>query len=177
MKRSLPAILIGIALLPACGGEELTGPPEVKLGRHECAECGMLINEDRCSTALLVEDRGRRDYWHFDDIGCMLDIERKRAGEVRIIERFVRDYDTKDWLPAQQASFLMAHPKQLHTPMGTGIVAFATQAQATQAQAQFPGEVHDHASLVLARIAWLEKHFGPLDPPAGEPASPAGGGN
>ena len=159
MKYLMSAMMIGVCAINGCSTNELSGPPTIKLGRHECKECGMLVNEDRCSSALLVEDRGRRDYWHFDDIGCMLDAESKH-NEVKVLERFVRDYDTRVWTHAEQAWFVMAHPKTLHTPMGSGIVAFVSRQSADAATQQFSGEVHDFPSLVQARIAYLQKLFG-----------------
>ncbi len=163
MKRILAAITVGVCVLTGCSSNELSGPPTIKLGRHECKECGMLVNEDRCSSALLVEDRGRRDYWHFDDIGCMLDAERKHKDDVRVVERFVRDYGSRVWTPAEQASFVMAHPKKLHTPMGTGIVACAKRADAEAVQKEYAGEIHGYPSLIEARIAFLEKLFGSVE--------------
>lgn len=151
-----------LCALTGCSSNELSGPPTVKLGRHECKECGMLVNEDRCSSALLVEDRGRRDYWHFDDIGCMLDAERKHK-DVKVLERFVRDHDTRAWTHAEQAFFVMAHPKALHTPMGTGIVALAHRPRAEATKNEYAGELHEYPSLVAARIAFLEKLFGAVE--------------
>lgn len=169
MRTMLTTILIivicitGVSVINACSSSELSGPPTIKLGRHECKECGMLVNEDRCSSALLVDDRGRRDYWHFDDIGCMLDAERKHKDDVRVLERFVRDHASREWITVEQATFVMAHPKKLHTPMGTGIVAFSTRSDAEATQREHAGEVHDFAALTRARIAWLEKQFGSLE--------------
>lgn len=163
MKPMLAAMILSVCTLAGCSSNELSGPPDVKLGRQECKECGMLVNEDRCSSALLVEDRGRRDYWHFDDIGCMLDAERKHKNDVRVLERFVRDHASRAWTPAEQAVFVMAHPKTLHTPMGTGIVAFAKREDAEAAQREYAGEVLDYAALTRARVAWLEKQFGSLE--------------
>ena len=45
---ALAASLAALATLASCQQTPLTGPPELKLGRQECGDCGMLINEDRC---------------------------------------------------------------------------------------------------------------------------------
>lgn len=163
MKMMLAAITVVVCMLNACNNNELSGPPTIKLGRHECKECGMLVNDDRCSGALLVEDRGRRDYWHFDDIGCMLDAEREHKDEVSVIDRFVRDHASRGWTRAENASFVMAHPKTLHTPMGTGIVAFSNRTDAESAKREYSGEVLNYAGVTRARIAWLEKLFGSVE--------------
>ena len=163
MKPMLAAMILSVCTLAGCSSNELSGPPDVKLGRQECKECGMLVNEDRCSSALLVEDRGRREYWNFDDIGCMLDAERKHKADVRVIDRFVRDHASRSWTRAENASFVMAHPKTLHTPMGTGIVAFSNRTDAEAAQREYSGEVFNYAGVTRARIAWLEKLFGSVE--------------
>lgn len=119
----------------------------------------MLVSEDRCSSALLVDDRGRRDYLFYDDIGCMLDSERDGSSP-QVLERYVHDYNTRQWVRAEEATFVFAHPKQLHTPMGSGMVAFATETNAKQSAAQLNAMVLSFTDLVLARRAYMDEHFG-----------------
>lgn len=127
--------------LAACQRPPMSGPPEVALGRVECAECGMLIVEDRCSAALLLDDRGRRDYAHYDDIGCLLDHERTGLDGRKVLERHVHDYATRAWINADTAWFLFTDPDSLRTPMGTGIGAFGTADGATAMQQTVGGKV------------------------------------
>lgn len=104
----LPAVTLGMWALVglACERADLTGPPTLRLGRDECAECGMPINEDRCASGMLVVREGRRDHIHFDDLGCMLDFERHGGGGVTVLERFARDYTARTWISAERATFL-----------------------------------------------------------------------
>lgn len=155
--RVAALIVLGLA---ACSSEPLTGPPEVKLGRSECAACGMIISEDRCSSALLIEHDGRREYRLFDDIGCMLDDERESGEGRRSIERYVHDHDTRGWIEASRAVYLFTEHDAIATPMGSGIVAYATSESAERSKAAHPGVVHDLDSLAAARRAWMEKHHG-----------------
>ncbi len=131
MRRSRatnPTLVIVLAAtVVACGGDAGIGPPEVRLGRDECVECGMLIMEDRCSAARLIEVRGTREAQHFDDIGCMLEIEREDPAPT-VVERYVRDHGTRAWVPAARAAFIQS--EAIHTPMASGIVAFADRSGA-----------------------------------------------
>lgn len=155
------SVVVAVASLVACRSEPLSGPPtEMKLGRHECAECGMIVSEDRCSSALLVEEDGRREYLYYDDLGCMLDDERTGMGDRTVIERHVHDYDTKAWVDATKANFLFTDTKALHTPMGSGMVAFALQTSAEAARGRHGGQVVTYAELAKLRAQWMHERYG-----------------
>ncbi len=144
-----------------CDRAELTGPPTLRVGRDECVECGMMINEERCSSALLVEDRGIREFLFFDDIGCMLDYEQQPHAEQRAIERFVHDFATQQWLNARAAVFVAADRQKLTTPMASGLVAFATVEQAQEAINTYGGQTMSAEELSAARVAWQESRRAP----------------
>lgn len=166
------SVVVAVASLVACRSEPLKGPPaEMKLGRHECAECGMIVSEDRCSSALLVEDDGLREYLYYDDLGCMLDDERAGLGERKVIERHVRDYDTKAWVEAGAAQFLFTDTKALHTPMGSGMVAFALQTSAEAARAKHGGQIVSYVELAKLRADWMHERYGKPEADHGEPAA------
>lgn len=148
------------ATITGCSPPPLEGPPEVRLGRVECAECGMLISEDRCSSALLIEREGVREHLNYDDLGCMLDDERDGLDGATVVDRFARDYESRTWVRADAATFLFSEDKSLHTPMGSGIVAFSTRSVAEAARGKHAGTFHDYASLQDARRAWMEARFG-----------------
>lgn len=154
----IPAVAAACLLVSACDRAPLTGPPELHLGRDECAECGMLINEDRCSAALVVEappSSGRRRHLLYDDIGCLLDAELSRDAEFTIIERYVRDHAERTWHRAESAAYVIAPPDRLPTPMGSGMVAFKQRA-AAEAAAAAAGESADYAGLLNARRRWWD---------------------
>ena len=167
LGRLIPAGVVALAaLVPACSRTDLTGPPELRVGRDECGECGMIVSEDRCSSALLVEIGGRREHVVFDDIGCMLDYERDKAGGYTPVDAFVHDHGTGAWARAADAHFLYADRERLPTPMGTGIVAFAGADGALAKQREFGGEVMDYGRLAVARRDWMWARYGK---PAGAP--------
>lgn len=161
--RSLMMTLVMATLtlgLSSCGGAPLSGPPELKLGRSECAECNMIISEDRCSCGLLVDDAGHREHLLYDDIGCMLDDEHAGLNGRNVIERYVHDHQSKAWVEVGRAVFVMADPKALPTPMGSGIVAFASRTAAEEAAARHGGKTLDYPELVTARRRWMEERYG-----------------
>jgi nitrous oxide reductase accessory protein NosL len=153
-------VIIASLALAACVRNELSGPPELRPGRDECHECGMIINEDRFAAALLVEDRGRREHLLFDDIGCMLDSERAGLAPRTVLLRFVHDHDSRAWVDAQRASFVFADADAVHTPMGSGILAFAGADAAKETQGRLGGEVMNLEQLARAREEWMVSRYG-----------------
>ncbi len=160
MTRRL--ILVSVAVgtlalaLTGCGRESSSGPPTLKLGRDECRECGMIVSEDRCSAALLIERQGRREYALFDDLGCMLDLEHDGLDGAAVVARFVHDHTTRSWVDAAQATFLFADPDKLRTPMGSGMIAFAVRGDAEKARAEMGGTLLDYQGLAAAREEWRD---------------------
>jgi hypothetical protein len=120
----------------------------------------MLISEDRCSSALLIERDGHREYLNYDDLGCMLDDEQEGLERSMVIDRFVRDYGTRAWVCADDATFLFTEDQSVHTPMGSGMVAFATMMAAEAARPKEAGTLHNYRSLQAARREWMEKRYG-----------------
>lgn len=149
-RRVLFAAALAAAALAACSRQPLSGPPELRLGRDECGECGMLISEDRCSSAVLIVRDGAREHVLFDDIGCMLVYE--DSGEHPVpVESFVHDYASGSWVAAPQASYLVADRGALSTPMASGIVAFASEEGAYALQKRVGGQVVSLSGLRDAR--------------------------
>ncbi|MBX9717904.1 MAG: nitrous oxide reductase accessory protein NosL [Microbacteriaceae bacterium] len=163
-------IALAAWLLSACERAPLSGPPDMPLGRHECKACGMLVSEDRCSSALLAESNGRREYFYYDDLGCMLDQIREGLDDSKIIEHFARDYNSRSWFAATDATFLFADPAKMQTPMGSGIVAFSTSSDAEKAKARFGGRMMGYADLAHARREWTEERYGRSKSQDGHPA-------
>ncbi len=142
--------------LTGCDDRPLSGPPELRLGRDECAECGMLIDDDRSACAVLVDDRGLRSHLLFDDLGCLLDHEREGLDGRTVVERFARDYETRAWVPAELAHYIVAPSDELPTPMGSGLAAFAARDDAERAALARQGRVVDLSGLIRARLDWKE---------------------
>ncbi len=150
--------LLGVQ--PGCAGDDLSGPPQLRLGHDLCAHCGMIVNEDQCSCALLVEAQGRRQHLIFDDIGCMFDYQREHEKEATLLDEFVHDHSARTWVTASSAVMLFGVHVRPETPMGSAIIAFADKAAAEKARAQWGGEAMDAAGAALARLAWLDARYG-----------------
>lgn len=152
-------LLAPLALI-GCDRVSIEGPPTLRLGRDECGECGMAIHDERSSAAILVEADGRRDYLLFDDIGCMLDLVRAGGPELHVVSAYVHDHSNNTWIVAPDAVFLMADGASLHTPMGSGLAAFADRAAAEHSQREFGGEILDYSSVADRRRERMEERRG-----------------
>lgn len=150
-------LLAAIASLHGCRGAALLGPPTLRMGRDECAECGMIISEDRFSSALLIERDGIREHILFDDIGCMLDYERSHADQA-VKERFVHEHDTRAWRTASGSAFVCSD--SITTPMGSGLAAFADTAAAEDRAKLTRGRMLSLEQLAEFRVQWRQKRYG-----------------
>jgi copper chaperone NosL len=145
------ALAAGTLIPGGCSRPPLSGPPELRLGREECAECGMLVVENRFSAAALVERSGEKVYEYFDDIGCMLDRDDDRDGSSTVDARYVHDHATGAWLLAEHALYVRVDHRRLQTPMGSGLAAFGDRAEAEKLRASFGGDHLDWDSVCTAR--------------------------
>ena len=106
-----------LAVFSGCSGARDSTPPKVRFGQEACAECHMIIDDDRFCGALLGEEGM---YSKFDDIGCM---KRFEDDHRRVSwPGWVRDFVSRGWLKKEEAYYVRA--KNLPTPMGSGIAAF-----------------------------------------------------
>lgn len=168
IRRTLVAIAV-VALglgAPSCSRPALSGPPELKLGRDECADCGMLVSEDRCSSALLIEVSGVREHAIFDDIGCMLDYMHEPPADTRAVEAFVHDHGTRQWISADASFVLFADRAKLKTPMGFGIVAVASRNEAERLQRSYGGEIVSWSEASARRLVMKHRPVPPVPPDA-----------
>lgn len=162
MNRTL-LLSTALLLLSGCTRPDPSGPPTLRLGRDECAECGMIINEDRFSSGMTVRRDNAPETLLFDDIGCMLDYTRDHAADFTVTSTYVHDHTTKSWTPAHAAVFLYTDKDRLPTPMGSGIAAFSSTPAAEHARAEHGGNLIDFTSLAPARRRWMEERYGSPD--------------
>ena len=121
------AIIMIVALAAGCSREAGDGPPQVRYGQDECALCGMIVSDERHAAALrAVVDGETRDLL-FDDVGDMVEYEQENSS-VKAVRRYVHDFETRRWVDAEQAKFVQ--DDKVHTPMGSGILAFADEMRA-----------------------------------------------
>ena len=143
------ALVVLFALVGAgCGGAaSADGPPEINYGRDICVHCGMMINDDRFAAAYTLGDGTEKK---FDDIGGLL-IHAREMGEVGEATVWVSDFDEKVLIDAKTAFFVPT--LGVTSPMGHGILAFATRERAEAFAADLGGTV----------ITWEEVLALPVD--------------
>ncbi len=125
--RQLSRVFFAVGLMLLLGAcsqtADTTQPPEIAYGQDVCDNCNMLISEEKFAAAYWTADgRARR----FDDMGEMLSYMQSNPEE--IASAWVHDVNSAEWLPAEDAYFVMN--SGLMTPMGTGIVACGSEDEA-----------------------------------------------
>jgi len=149
MRRWESFILTALVLLllAGCGQTENTEePPKIVYGQDVCDRCGMIINEENFAAAYWTTGGEAR---RFDDIGGMMAYLVEEAEDVA--SYWVHDYASGEWIRAEESTFVL--DRNLQTPMGFGIAAFADPAQAQAlATGQEGAEVVSFAELQAKRI-------------------------
>jgi copper chaperone NosL len=110
------AALAAIGLVAGCQPVDRSRPPPLRFGQEACAQCRMIISDERFAAALTTE---AGDTAKFDDVGCLVqhEAERFRASTAY----WVRDFKADGWLSARDATFVRS--KQIASPMGFGLAA------------------------------------------------------
>ena len=131
MTRSKFIVFLILTFLVSCQSPvDLSEPPEIRYGEDICAECGMIISEPRFAAAYYTVDGNAR---RFDDIGGMASHHAEHQEDV--VHFWVHDYDTEEWIIADQAFFVMSD--QIYTPMDFGVVAISDQSRAQELASEF----------------------------------------
>jgi copper chaperone NosL len=126
VKRCIVFTLLLLAV--GCSRTNPDAPPTVYYGESVCTECGMIVSDERFASAVIIRDNhGRLETLVFDDVGDQVIYEKARP-ELDIVRRWVHDYAGTAWIPAESAHYVKA--AAIHTPMASGIVAFADPAAA-----------------------------------------------
>ena len=147
--RKICRVLVGTSLLlltAACGSDSHSGPPTIHYGQDACADCGMIISEERFASAIVMADSEEAPLL-FDDVGCMISYEHQHS--IPHAKRYFHDAATHQWLREKEAHLIKsARP----TPMGSGIVAFATPSSAqTYDNKNSAPTVHTYEQLLAAK--------------------------
>ena len=117
------ALMIAVSWTIGCTAQARS-PEPVPVDRVECARCRMLISTDSGGGEIVSSAEDTRFY---DDIGCLASDWSTHRDRARAYVRVAGGR----WSEAGAASY--AQPKGVETPMGSGIVAFATNAEARAA--------------------------------------------
>ena len=131
-------------LLGGCGDTVPVAPPAIHYGQDACAVCGMIISDERFAAGLVAEGPDGLEARAFDDIGCLLDDDALHENRP-VAGRWVRDFRTDQWRPADRAVFV--HSRSVHSPMAYGLAACGDDASARVLLAEFPGELLDFGAV------------------------------
>jgi copper chaperone NosL len=116
-------------------------PPDIILGEDVCSECGMSITDLRLAAAIVIP--GSQDLL-FDDLAELVNYRQDHQLPANAAF-FVHDYDSREWLAAEQAFYVTS--KNLHGPMGGTLVAFAIKGRAETFASEVGGQTLDFATL------------------------------
>lgn len=111
-------VLVAVLLACAAGCRPHGVKPVDLYPEDICSTCRMAVSDERFA-AEIIDDNG--EVFKFDDVGCMLSF-RTAHRECAAAGLFVKDYETRQWIPYERAVVIRAG---LRSPMGSGIVAFA----------------------------------------------------
>ncbi len=148
MIRLMLIGLFALAGLNGCSRNEGTAPPIVHYGEDVCALCAMIVSDERFAAAIVAPGDGERFVALYDDIGDMLVHKEamSKAGSVM----WVHDFDTNEWIKAQEAFYCAK--SELVTPMASGIAAFATREAAHRVATEYSGSVVDYEVLLQTTV-------------------------
>lgn len=159
-------VMLAALALTGCGRADETGPPTAHYGDSLCAECGMILSDERFAAATIVaDDRGEPIPLLFDDSNCQAEHEKDKPG-LAIIARWVHDHGTREWIDARRAFFV--YSPGLRTPMASHVAAFGTLDAARNAAEVLGGRVVSFEEL------WAVGSFDDLRPDEPE-EKPEGG--
>lgn len=94
--------------------------PEVDV----CVVCGMAIADDQYATQIILKNE---QAVKFDDLGD-LHVWVEENGEDDIGAKFVRDFNTHEWILLEDATYVSG--EEIGTPMGFGVISFKNKEDA-----------------------------------------------
>jgi copper chaperone NosL len=116
-------------IFAGCGSSEIK-PVDI-YPEDMCSNCKMAFSDHRFASEIIID---QHEVFKFDDIGCMLTFREKRS-DVKIGAVFLKDYDTKNWIPLERSTIVETG---IDTPMGSGKVAFSDSTRAMEFARQHP---------------------------------------
>lgn len=124
-RRITVLMLLALSVtLISCGGESRADqPPKIEYGEDVCSRCNMIISEERYAGGIVNEDG---DALIFDDIGEMIFVIQEEGLQGRRV--WVHDSESLEWIDGTSAFYTAS--KDVVTPMGSGVIAFATREDA-----------------------------------------------
>lgn len=116
-------------MIIACGPSELR-PVDI-FPEDNCSGCRMAISEESFASEIIND---RAEVFKFDDLGC-LEKFRKDTPALVIAAMFVKDFETKSWIPYEKSTIVLTG---VRTPMGSGKAAFRNPDKAREFASEHP---------------------------------------
>lgn len=115
-----------------------TEPQPLVVGKDECYFCKMPYADAKFGAEIITE-KGK--LYKFDDIGCMIDfIKNNLDVNVKVKNILAVSYtNNQKFLNLNECAFLKS--SDLHSPMNSGIAAFASRSEAETFLKEFPGDI------------------------------------
>ncbi|MFX3623670.1 MAG: nitrous oxide reductase accessory protein NosL [Ectobacillus sp.] len=137
MKQKLVIFSILTVILFAVTGcaKEAAKAVAVDEKNDKCAVCNMAVMDNQFATEVILEN-GKA--LKFDDIGCMYTWMDENKDE-KTKAKFVRDYNTKEWIELEKASFV--YDKSINTPMAYNVISFKNKQDAEAFTKEHTGDV------------------------------------
>lgn len=116
-----------------CGKKEIE-VVAVDEKNDKCDICQIGVMDNQFTTEIILES-GKA--LKFDDIGCMYKWMEINSGE-KTKEKFVRDYDSKDWVSLEDATYV--YDKTITTPMAYNVISFENKKDAESFVSNYRGK-------------------------------------
>ncbi len=122
------AVALSVIVI-SCGPKEIQ--PVELFPEDECASCRMTVSNPAFASEIINKDGS---VVKFDDLRCFENY--RKDHNVDDFEKiFVKDYETKAWIPFGKSIVLQTG---IETPMGSGQIAVGDQLRAKQLKEQYP---------------------------------------
>ncbi|MGY3418369.1 copper chaperone NosL [Bacillus mycoides] len=146
VKYMLFAICLCMVFAIVGCGNKKTKPVAINEKNDKCDICNMAVMDNQFATEVILEN-GKA--LKFDDIGCMYKWMDEHKNE-KTQEKFVRDYNTKDWVVVDKATYI--YDKSIKTPMAYNVISFKEKKDADSFVEKHTGEIL--SSKELAEHKW-----------------------
>jgi len=122
-RRQALRLLCGLPIvLAACASSTGSQAPEINYGYDTCANCGMLIMDNRYAAATTLKNGEVRK---FDNVADMIAFHHEHPDQD--VERWwAHDYQTQQWLDALQSHYVLVQGKDTCSSLQKDILAFAS---------------------------------------------------
>lgn len=117
-------------------GCQSAGPSEIILGKEQCDNCKMTIEDIKYAAELMTE-KGKP--YKFDDISCMTKFINSNPDKAKNAKTYVVDFKTSQFIETSKAVFVKGG--QISSPMGGNTQAYSGKKDAEKAAKELRAKV------------------------------------